>query len=283
MGIFLSKKMRYFMVIMETKNFGRAAEALCITKSPLSKVLSELEYSLGGKLFIRKYNGLDPTALAWDCYNRCLPAYQRLMAFEEEFTNLAQDSYTSIHFDMSVPYSFFHYMQRIVHPENLKFQIKREVVTSEDLLSINCKHNAAIISFRQLETENRSFCDTWHGCHHVILHRTSNDNCYNNKFFVWKDQYTHYHKSRIKEILSFTDIEPDFIEHNHDLFSLLSFIREGKGMILSTEKLANFVRLEGIDIEVIDRSYIRCFTYHNNNNIKSTTLPSFKALLNQFI
>lgn len=48
MDILLSKKMKYFMVTMERRNFSLADDELCITRSPLSKVITEIENRLGG-------------------------------------------------------------------------------------------------------------------------------------------------------------------------------------------------------------------------------------------
>ncbi|EBF9036684.1 LysR family transcriptional regulator, partial [Salmonella enterica] len=56
MGIFISKKLKYFIMAMEKRSFASASEALCITRSPLSKAITEIEEHLDGKLFIRKHN-----------------------------------------------------------------------------------------------------------------------------------------------------------------------------------------------------------------------------------
>lgn len=282
MGIFLSKKMRYFMVIMRNKNFGKAAEELCITRSPLSKVLTELEMSLGGKLFNRKHNDLEPTQLAWDCYNSCLPAYQNLLAFEDSLKKNAHEPQMLIYFDISVPHILFHHLQRVFQSENLKFETKRTLLTSEDFSALKYQTNTAVLAFRPLEAESTLQCDSWHGCHHVILRKRTIENHSNNKFFVWKDQHTHIYKTRIKSILSPKGIEPEFIEHNYDLFTLLSFVRAGKGMCVSSEKMAQLFRLEGIDIDRIETSYIRCFVYHHIETRHLNLIKSFKDLLVEF-
>lgn len=284
MGIFLSKKMRYFMVIMEKKNFGMAAEELCITRSPLSKVLTELESSLGGKLFSRKHNDLEPTPLAWDCYNRCLPAYQNLLMFEESLKKSITDTHMTIYFDISAPYGFCHHLERIVESENLRFEIKREQLNTDEFIAFSSRPNVVIVSFRPLEGASSLQCDSWHGCHHVILSQESkgiNDN--DRRFFVWKDQYSHFYKTRIANILGKQYVKPEFIEHNHDLFSLLSFVRSGKGRIVSSDKMANLIRLDGIDIERIHTSYIRCFVYYRTQTRNLKPLNALKELLTQFI
>lgn len=70
MGIFISKKLKYFIMAMEKRSFASASEALCITRSPLSKAITEIEEHLDGKLFIRKHNDLIPTPLAIEYYKK---------------------------------------------------------------------------------------------------------------------------------------------------------------------------------------------------------------------
>ncbi|HEY4434677.1 MAG TPA: LysR family transcriptional regulator [Lelliottia sp.] len=284
MGIFLSKKMRYFMVIMRNKNFGKAAEELCITRSPLSKVLTELEMSLGGKLFSRKHNDLEPTQLAWDCYNRCLPAYQNLLAFEDSLRTNPHDTQMLIYFDISVPHILFHHLQRVFQSENLKFETHRTQLTHEDFSALTYQPNTAVLAFRPLDSEPGLQCDSWHGCHHVILRKRMTDIPSDKpKFFVWKDPHTPLYKARIKNILGPKGIDPEFIEHNHDLFTLLSFVRAGKGMCVSSEKMAQIFRLEGIEVERIETSYIRCFVYHHADTRQMGLINAFKDLLVEFV
>ena len=66
MAIFISKQLKYFMTAMEHKSISKAAETLFLTRTPLSKILSDLEQFLDCKLFDRQYNTLVPTQFAWD-------------------------------------------------------------------------------------------------------------------------------------------------------------------------------------------------------------------------
>jgi DNA-binding transcriptional LysR family regulator len=56
------KEVSYFLTISETLNVSKAAEALGIQQSGLSRALHRLEEDLGQKLFSRKNNGLVLTA-----------------------------------------------------------------------------------------------------------------------------------------------------------------------------------------------------------------------------
>jgi DNA-binding transcriptional LysR family regulator len=49
-------KLTAFLAVAETRNFGRAAERLHMTPSPLSRQIAQLERELGGALFVREYH-----------------------------------------------------------------------------------------------------------------------------------------------------------------------------------------------------------------------------------
>lgn len=62
-----------FMAIYRAKNLKRAAEDVGLTQPAMSKSLSRLEQDVGVRLFVRKNNGLKPTAAAhelFDCATR---------------------------------------------------------------------------------------------------------------------------------------------------------------------------------------------------------------------
>ncbi|AKE95331.1 LysR family transcriptional regulator [Cronobacter sakazakii] len=75
MNLLISKKLKYFIVCFEAKCINSAAEQLCVTRSPLARVIYEMEEKMGGKLFIRKYNYLEPTELAITLYEKIKPVY----------------------------------------------------------------------------------------------------------------------------------------------------------------------------------------------------------------
>lgn len=57
------QRLRYFLAVAEELHFGRAAERLLVTPSPLSKQIRQLEREMGGDLFIRDYHSVRLTPL----------------------------------------------------------------------------------------------------------------------------------------------------------------------------------------------------------------------------
>jgi len=61
-GIMDLRRLRYFVVILETGSFSQAAAKLHIVQSALSTQIQKLEASLGVQLFVRDAQGVRPTA-----------------------------------------------------------------------------------------------------------------------------------------------------------------------------------------------------------------------------
>jgi len=56
------QQLRCFLAVAEELHFGRAAERLHLTPSPVSRAVKDLERELGAELFIRRYHQVELTA-----------------------------------------------------------------------------------------------------------------------------------------------------------------------------------------------------------------------------
>ncbi|WP_252857460.1 helix-turn-helix domain-containing protein, partial [Shigella sonnei] len=63
MDIFISKKMRNFILLAQTNNIARAAEKIHMTASPFGKSIAALEEQIGYTLFTRKDNNISLSSL----------------------------------------------------------------------------------------------------------------------------------------------------------------------------------------------------------------------------
>lgn len=87
MDIFISKKMRNFILLAQTNNIARAAEKIHMTASPFGKSIAALEDQIGYTLFTRKDNSISLNKAGQELYQKLFPIYQRLSAIDNEIHN----------------------------------------------------------------------------------------------------------------------------------------------------------------------------------------------------
>ncbi|MGS1009502.1 LysR family transcriptional regulator [Achromobacter anxifer] len=88
MGITL-RQLRAFCAVYELKNFTRAAEALNLTQSTVSKLCSELEKAIGMALFERSARGVELLEGAPELYAYAQETFGSLRAAERSLSSLA--------------------------------------------------------------------------------------------------------------------------------------------------------------------------------------------------
>ena len=88
MGITL-RQLRAFCAVYELKNFTRAAEALNLTQSTVSKLCSELEKAIGMALFERSARGVELLEGAAELYAYAQETFGSLRAAERSLSSLA--------------------------------------------------------------------------------------------------------------------------------------------------------------------------------------------------
>lgn len=81
--MFTSKALTVFVTLYQEKSLKIAAEKLCLTVPPVTRMLKLTEEWVGEKLFIVERNSLIPTAAARCIYERILPHYYELESFNQ--------------------------------------------------------------------------------------------------------------------------------------------------------------------------------------------------------
>lgn len=283
MGVLLAKKMKYFMVTMEVRNFAKAAEALCITRSPLSKAIFELEDYLGGKLFNRTYNSLEPTELAIEYYQKCKPIYEMLVALEDECRSGNTESPLMLLFDISVPELLYQQIVMAMKSENILFNCERYVVNLSDLEGISRK-NSIIISLREIASNADCDIDKWQG-DEIVICMPNDHNIRQTKtdIFIWKDLTTDYIQRSFSQLTKPFIPDINFIEHNLNLTGLLYNVRAGKGCSLLTRKMATMFKVDGITYLPIKDRRPTIHLYHGNQKSVNKFIPQLKNVINTFI
>ncbi|EKZ5286679.1 hypothetical protein C0Q87_22520 [Klebsiella aerogenes] len=283
MGILLSKKMKYFMVTMERRNFSLAADELCITRSPLSKVITEIESWLGGKLFIRRHNDLEPTSLAWDFYHKCKPLYYKTLSLESEWSSKKTQSLLTFHFDISIPELLFRQLVMIAQVEKIDAKFIRESIDVNDEQQLKYQSNYIMIATRPLRCNYHTEYSSWEGCPLVVLKSKYVPQSNQQNMFIWKDKHVDYMKEHYSHILSQSKILPSFIEHDFDIPTLLYAVRSGKGSLLMSQKMAQLYKIDGIEYQTLSGYHPRIYFYTNIEKTRQKSLIKFKDILSIFI
>ncbi|MGG8098564.1 LysR family transcriptional regulator [Klebsiella aerogenes] len=283
MGILLSKKMKYFMVTMERRNFSLAADELCITRSPLSKVITEIESWLGGKLFIRRHNDLEPTSLAWDFYHKCKPLYYKTLSLESEWSSKKTQTLLTFHFDISIPELLFRQLVMIAQVEKIDAKFIRESIDVNDEQQLKYQSNYIMIATRPLRCNYHTEYSSWEGCPLVVLKSKYVPQSNQQNMFIWKDKHVDYMKEHYSHILSQSKILPSFIEHDFDIPTLLYAVRSGKGSLLMSQKMAQLYKIDGIEYQTLSGYHPRIYFYTNIDKTRQKSLIKFKDILSIFI
>ncbi|MFD1803959.1 LysR family transcriptional regulator [Mixta tenebrionis] len=79
--MFITRAMRVFIILYEEKNLKSAADKLCLTVPPITRMLKLTEEWLGEQLFILERNRLIPTEAADNVYQQLYPHYSALTQF----------------------------------------------------------------------------------------------------------------------------------------------------------------------------------------------------------
>ncbi|MDB6367600.1 LysR family transcriptional regulator [Photorhabdus bodei] len=85
MMLFCSKHLKYFMESAKKESFTLAADTLCITPSPLSRIICQLEQRVGCQLFERLPGRTKLTEEGMALYQELLPCYERIQRVEDNW------------------------------------------------------------------------------------------------------------------------------------------------------------------------------------------------------
>lgn len=146
MNLLLSKKMHYFITLMEVRCINEAADRLCITRSPVGKILAELEEFIGSPLFTRKYNILEPTLTAINLYERVKPLYDCICSIESDFSSTSKNNYFELVFDSNIPFPTFQYLTYKLKLNNIQVNC-RMIEPNENVSSFSLRSNIAFFTY----------------------------------------------------------------------------------------------------------------------------------------
>ena len=289
MSLLMSRKLKYFIIAFETQCINNAAEQLCVTRSPLARVIYELEGKAGGKLFIRKYNQLHPTNLAVSLYQKIKPVYDLLCGNENEFMILPHTSRVELICDFSVPHVVYQHLCSKIKNISPLAECRRMIISNSEIQSLISNPMILLFSFRKLpipesviyhELKKESLCL-------ILPEEISNEDISN--FEIMKDIVLYIKKdllsteikgfifSAVKKILPYTSIR----ELECDTVSLLFYASTGDGMVLLPESLVTYLSPPRTRILKLPDITLQSGLYVNNRNKNKSIIQKFMNMLIQ--
>lgn len=153
MHFLLTKKLKYFMTVMEKKCLTTASEALFITRSPLGKTINELETLLGEKLFLREHGMYEPTLFAQEVYEQALPLYHKLLNLEEYLLHSCQSRRINIILDTAFPDNLADIICSSLNKTDFLFHLSRKPLIQDDIDNIEPGPDTLFITHKDLAAE----------------------------------------------------------------------------------------------------------------------------------
>lgn len=288
MNILLSRQFRYFIKAMETRCLNKAAEELCITRSPLGKILSEMERSTGEKLFIRKYNELLPTEAAVNLYSRIRPLYDTLKSLEDEFLRKEKLSNLNVYFDLTVSPTLCKRIESNLEQQSIKTTTQRVDLSAEKFDTLLLPANNICISYREhcIPSFGMSFFlpdeslvmaqpDT------LKKSMVSKPEIMNNiPLIIGRDKASNRDfLGAVRHALKVAYPALQVIESEDDIVTRLCKVANGKGMVLMNERLSNMFSIPGIHKEKIPNFNINLGVFFNKKISNTVSLERLKIAL----
>jgi DNA-binding transcriptional LysR family regulator len=195
MSFFLSKKIRYFVTVMDARSLSQAADKLHITRSPLGKAIAELESTVGEKLFMRKGNYLEPTEVANFIYNRLKPIYESLLSLEENFSATRKGDHLRLYIDKCFPKNIFDILVGLHFNHKYSIRVERRAFSEETILELYNDPQAAFLTLRESDI--------------LDLHGYASIKCNSRKtYLIYANNQKNQHKT-VKDILSIYPVIKD--------------------------------------------------------------------------
>lgn len=160
MDFLINKKLKIFITLMETCSFSIATSVLYITRTPLSRVISDLERELKQRLFIRKNGTLIPTEFAQTIYRKVKSHYIFLHALEQEIGPTGKTKQLEIIFDEIYPESLKNLIISALTISGQKTNIMGRAVNSQIIEELCQTNNCIVISARNYFHRESLVCRT---------------------------------------------------------------------------------------------------------------------------
>jgi DNA-binding transcriptional LysR family regulator len=121
------------MVVMQEQSITRASSILNITRTPVSKMITELEALIGCELITRTSCGVEPTVIGKMLYDKIHPIYNIAKIIESEINEFKKINFR-IYIDVAIPIEIYQYINVYLSVKENTYSVRRV-----DILEMNAE------------------------------------------------------------------------------------------------------------------------------------------------
>ena len=247
MHFLLTKKLKYFMTVMEKKCLTKASEELFITRSPLGKSINELEVMLGDKLFFRKHGLYQPTHFAQNIYDKTLPIYKEILLLEEDLLRANKKKKMSVVVDKEFPDNVADVIVSSITKSDFFCEIKRGEISQEYIDSSMLSPDTVFITnSRFVTTEDIDYVESNSSAFLLIINKAlknNNKNLENLPLLIRKNLSNKSHKNLMLYLNKMLGFTPKINYVEGDVFDCLLMAGNGMGMMLLPLKTCELINI----------------------------------------
>lgn len=253
MNLFISNKLKYFIAVMEEGSVSKACQRMHISRTPMSKAISDIEQALGIPLFIRTKEGMTPSKFGTILYNKIVPYYNDLVKIEHCMHTDDGLPVTRIMCSRSIPKSIISHLSVALSNNNinneftLADEIKQDDLSSElhfydiviaDKNFLSQYARSEPVSFDISINSTSAACDKMlRGGEIDVYHDFDADSSVTELF--------------VQDKIKFRDIKKIC---NSDLIDMMDRVNNHHAVIISTDPLLSLLNVD--DTTVLKRSVI---------------------------
>ncbi|EBH8334028.1 LysR family transcriptional regulator [Salmonella enterica subsp. houtenae serovar 43:z4,z23:-] len=278
MNLFSSTKLKYFIAVMEEGSVSKACEKINISRTPLSRAISDLEFCLGFELFTRSKNGMIPNQCGIKLYNRVNPLYSELLKIENDLKNEINKTSLRIAITTEIPDSILSYLRNALNKNNINFNMHSIDLVHNDYSALQNFHDIIITEGNEPPTLNVTEFIIFD-----IFMITSNSfpKKMSNNFTVFHEFSKDEKNISIHKYFPYPTKMQPFIYN--DIVSIMEEIKNGDGILISTAPFVKIIKNNDTDFKITKISTKKLFLETKAktkeiNKIISSIVDSFKDL-----
>lgn len=274
MRIFTSSKLLHFMTTIEEGSITKASEKLHLTRTPVSKTISDIEHSIKKTLFNRDKNGLQPNTDGEELYNLLLPVYRLLLEIDKNLMSQPDKNIIKILFDCRVSRLIIDYIMNFNDLNQMAVEISDEPINlSQCYDSYINKFDIIISTEYALGTYNFYKSITLNMT--AILSRSLVNNKKTKKpISIYRFNKEHIHLQYFSDfnwMCNISSIEKDENNLNKILFSLSN----KNSIAIMPELLSRTYQISGTECFTLEGHILKMFFFSASNNPRVDSIIQF--------